>query len=221
MQPDCHSRNSRAQAINGFDGIDTAICGHCQQLSKLSRSNICLAVAGNNAAGVEAELLRIVLAKAQLDSTDGMLWSMVLPERQNAISCNSTVKKFVRPQSTLVSISNAASSVTTQNWTDDAVVSAVRFVGGSMRRVQVPASTRSRPSWGLQQLEDNEAIIANVAKSSTLPLQSDMRLLHCTNLKAKKSDQSQMYAKQQVTTRVAPLVATTKCTAPSTEIDVR
>ena len=27
-----------------------------------------------------------------------------------------------------------------------------------MRRVQVPASTRSRPSWGLQQLEDNDEL---------------------------------------------------------------
>lgn len=191
MQPACHSRSSRAQPINGFDGIDTAIRGHCQQLSKVPSSN-CLAVAGNNAAGVEAELLRIALAKAQLDSTDGLLWSMVLPELQNTRYCNNTVKKFVRPQSMLMAINNASSSGTTQKGAY-AVASAVRFVGGSMRRVQIPGSTLMRPN-RLQQLKDNdEAIIANVAKS-TLPLQSDTCLLHCANLRAKLPDQTQTCA---------------------------
>jgi hypothetical protein len=55
-----------ASPINGFDGIDTILFGHCQQLSEVLHSTICLAVAGNNAVGVEAELLRIALAKAQL-----------------------------------------------------------------------------------------------------------------------------------------------------------
>ena len=81
-QPGCYSQGSTphlrvneepigkslsygASPINGFDGIDTILFGHYQQLSKASHSNICLAAAGKNAVGVEAELLRIALAKSQ------------------------------------------------------------------------------------------------------------------------------------------------------------
>ena len=170
--------------------------------------------------GVETELLRIALAKSQLNSADGMLWSMVLPELQNTISSNNTVEKFLRPQSALVLNNNTTtSSGATQKGRTDAAVSAVWLVGGSMRRVQIPGSTLMRPN-RLQQLKDNEAIIANVAKS-TLPLQSDTCLLHCANLRAKLPDQTQTCAKQQATTRAAPPVAPIECTpAPSTKLDV-
>ena len=63
--------------------MDTDFCGHCQQLSEVSHSNICLAVTCNNAAGVEAELLRIALAKLQL------------PELQGTMSCGDTNYNFV------------------------------------------------------------------------------------------------------------------------------
>jgi hypothetical protein len=159
-QPDCHSRGRsylrvkeepvgeplsyRTQPISGFNGIDTVFCSRFQQLSNVSHSNSCLAVAGNNASGVEAELLRIALAKSQLGgSTDGMLWSTVLSELQNMISCDYMVKKFVHPQSTLVLANNAASSGTTQKGAD---ASAIRFVG-SKRRTQTTdlAPTMAHP----------------------------------------------------------------------------
>jgi hypothetical protein len=97
-------------------------------------------MAGNNAVGVEADLLRIALGKSQFDRGDGMHWSMVLPESQNTISCNNPLKKIVRPQSRLVLINNAASSGTTQKGAD-AIVSAVRLAGESVRSIQVPGLT--------------------------------------------------------------------------------
>ena len=211
-QPDCHSRgrppyqyvdqeavaeplSHRTQPINAFNWIDTAFCGHCQQLSKVSHAKICLAIADNNVVGVEAELLRIALAKSQFDSADGMLWSIVLPELQNMFTCNYMVKKFVRPQSTLMLINNAASSETTEKGAE-AKVSAVRLVGGSVRSIQVPRLARSRPRWGLQQLEDNEAIIDRNASPASFAAQPDIRLLHCTKLQAKLPDQAQTSAKQ-------------------------
>ena len=139
--------------------------------------------AGNNAVGVEAELLRVALAKSQFESVNGMLWSMVLPELQN--------KKVLHPQSTLALTKHATNPGITPKGAY-AGVSPVWLVGGSIRRVQMLGSTLMRSS-RLQQLEDNEAIIANVVKS-TLPLQSDMRLLHCTNLQAKLPDQPQTHA---------------------------
>ena len=203
--------------INGLDGIDTVFCSHFQQLSNVSHSNICLAVAGNNAVGVEAELLRISLAKSELNSADGILWSMVLPELQNTISRNNTVEKYVCPQNTLMLMNNATRSRTTINGVyAGALVS--RLVG-SMRNVQIPGSTLMRSNCP-QQLEKNEVIIANVAKSTQFPLQSDMRLLHCTNLQAKFPDQSQTHSKQQARTRIAPPMAKSTCNpAPSTPLD--
>ena len=131
-QPECHSRGRpayqyvdqeavakslsyRTLPINGFDGLDTVFCGHCQQLSKVSHSNICLAVAGNKAAGVEAELLRIALAKSQL-----------LPELHGTIPCSGMINNCVHSQ---LGLKNNPAN----------------FLGRSVRSVQMPRSTRSRP----------------------------------------------------------------------------
>ena len=163
-------------------------------------------MAGNNAVGVETELLRIALAKSQLNSADGMLWSMVLPELQNTISSNNTVEKFLRPQSALVLNNNTTtSSGATQKGRTDAAVSAVWLVGGSMRSVHIPGltPTRSCSKWS-RQFESNEIIISSAAKLTLFRVHCNMRLLHCAGFQqAKLLDQSPTHANQQIASNKA------------------
>lgn len=141
VQPDCHSRGRppyqyvdqeaaakslsyRAQPINGFDGIDTVSRGHCLQLSKLSHPNIRLAVTGRNV-GLEAELLRIALAKLH-----------------GTIPCSDMINNCVHSQ--LVLIKDPANLGTTRGKTDQ-TTRAISLLGGSVLNVQMTRSTRSRP----------------------------------------------------------------------------
>jgi len=118
----------RVQPIDGFDGLDTVSCGHCQQVSKVSHAKICLAVAENNAVGVEAELLRAALAKSQL------------PELHGMIPCSDMINNCVHSQ--VISISDLANLGTTQGRTDK-TIPAGSFPG--VRSVQIPRLTRSCP----------------------------------------------------------------------------
>ena len=143
-KPDCHSRGRslykyadheataeslsyRTQAISGFNGINTVSCGHYQKLS-ISHSKICLAVAANNVVGVEAELLRITLAKTQL------------PELQDTSSCGDTINNFLHEL-----INESPNLGTISGITTDQTMQAVSLLGRSGRSVQIPGLRRSRP----------------------------------------------------------------------------
>ena len=84
-------------------------------------------MADNNAVGVEAELLRIALANAQL------------PELQAAVSCGERINAFLHE------LINESAHLGSTQGTIDKTIEAVSLHGGFARTIQIPGLTRSRP----------------------------------------------------------------------------